>query len=165
MPGSILSPAAVSQVRSWRERRLISWSRSAATLRMTMDSFPMSVSYLMFLKAEGQTDGIPSAVVSTHAWHLLFQLSWGASVRAPTPRCTRTGNSPTTNTCSTTNPCASNATTLCENNIQLSTTAGCINNYTNQKTKLLSTSKKDADRSRLMLISKFCYVSTFKSGF
>ena len=48
MPGSILSPAAVSQVRSWRERRLISWSRSAATLRITMDSFPMSVSYLMF---------------------------------------------------------------------------------------------------------------------
>merc|ERR1712088_511952 len=81
----------------------------------------------------------------------------------PTPRCTRIGKlnnhhpaRPTTS--------ASNATTLCENNIQLSTTAGCINNYMNQKTKL-STSKQDADRSRLMLISKFCYVSTFKSGF
>merc|ERR1712203_394930 len=31
--------------------------------------------------------------------------------------------------------------------------------------KTIRTIKKDADRSRLLLISKFCYVSTFKSGF
>ena len=86
----------------------------------------------------GQTDGIPSAVVSTHAWHLLFQLSWGVCARAPTPRCTRTGNSPNTIQL---NKQPSKTTTLCEHNIQLSTTAGCINNYTNQKTKL-STSNK-----------------------
>ena len=33
------------------------------------------------------------------------------------------------------------------------------------KSKLSEPSNKDADRSRLLLISKFCYVSTFKSGF
>merc|ERR1711974_215303 len=58
--------------------------------------------------------------------------------RAPTPRCTRTGNSPNTIQL---DKQPSKTTTLCEHNIQLSTTAGCINNYTNQKTKL-STSNK-----------------------
>merc|ERR1712141_845377 len=86
----------------------------------------------------------------------------GGCVRAPTPRCTRIGKvSPTTGL----DKQPVRAATLCENNIQLSTTAGCINNYTNQKTKLSEPSKKDADRSRLLLISKICYVSTFKSGF
>merc|ERR1739845_90288 len=88
----------------------------------------------------------------------------GGCVRAPTPRCTRIGKKDTNHRARPTT-CASSATTLCENNIQLSTTAGCINNYTNQKTKLSEPSNKDADRSRLLLISKFCYVSTFKSGF
>merc|ERR1712200_151533 len=48
----------------------------------------------------------------------------------PTPRCMRIGNSGTTSPIIAT----TTQTTLCEHNIQLSTTAGCINNYMNQKT-------------------------------
>merc|ERR1719278_1675227 len=70
-----------------------------------------------------------------------MSLSSGGCVRAPTPRCTRIGKKDTNHRARPTT-CASSATTLCENNIQLSTTAGCINNYTNQKTKLSEPSKK-----------------------
>merc|ERR1712156_783270 len=83
----------------------------------------------------------------------------GGCVPGPTPRCMRIGNSGRTSPIIAT----TTQTTLCEHNIQLSTTAGCINNYMNQKTNYQH--QKDADRSRLMIISKFCQLSTLKSGF
>merc|ERR1712227_1038509 len=70
----------------------------------------------------------------------------------PTPRCTRTGNFGRTSPIIAT----TTQTTLCEHNIQLSTTG------TRRQTINI---KKDADRSRLMIISKFCQLSTLKSGF
>ena len=100
-----------------------------------------------------------SVVSNASPWHLLFQLSWGGSVRVPTQRCTRIGK-----LWSLKNQPSNNNNSLWKQHSTIKTTAGCINNYMNQKTKP-STSTKDADRSRLLLISKFCYVSTFKSGF
>merc|ERR1719284_1708679 len=81
------------------------------------------------------------------------------SVPGPTPRCMRTGNFGRTSPIIAT----TTQTTLCEQHSTIN--YSWLYQQLHEPEDKLSTSKKDADRSRLMIISKFCQLSTLKSGF
>ena len=141
-------------------RRLTSWSRSAATLRTTTDSFPMNVSWIV-QEVEGQTDGIP--LFPTPHPDIYSSSFPEAGVCGPPPRDVRGLVNSTTTTqldqqqVRATQQLSVKTTFNYQLQLAVSTTT-----WTRRQTINI---KKDADRSRLMIISKFCQLSTLKSGF